>query len=100
MPAEGGTRGSLTFHPGNDDVVGWSRDSKQVAVPAARGAALSRTSRTCTRSPINGGQEQPVPTDWGYWGSYSPDGKRLAFNRHPWSGRGSTTAAATPPICG
>jgi tricorn protease len=27
--------------------------------------------------------EHPVPTDWGYWGSYSPDGGKLAFNRHP-----------------
>jgi tricorn protease len=28
-----------------------------------------------------------LPLDWGYWGSYSPDGKSLAFNRHPavWS---------------
>ena len=27
--------------------------------------------------------------DWGYWGGFSPDGKSLAFNRHPatWSRR-------------
>ena len=31
--------------------------------------------------------EKPLPVDWGYSGSYSPDGKSLAFNRHPavWS---------------
>jgi tricorn protease len=27
--------------------------------------------------------EHAVPTDWGYWGSYSPDGSKLVFNRHP-----------------
>ena len=45
--------------------------------------ARSRTSRRSTRSPIDGGQEQPLPVDWGYWGSFSPDGKSLVFNRHP-----------------
>ena len=31
--------------------------------------------------------EQPLPTDWGSWASYSPDGTKLAFTRHPgvWS---------------
>ncbi len=33
--------------------------------------------------PIDGGVEQPLPPDWGFWGSYSPDGKKFAFNRHP-----------------
>ena len=32
---------------------------------------------------IDGGLEQPLPADWGFWGSYSPDGKKFAFNRHP-----------------
>ena len=31
--------------------------------------------------------EQAIPTDWGSWGSYSPDGSKLVFSRHPgvWS---------------
>ena len=39
--------------------------------------------------PIDGGLEQPLPTDWGWSGSFSPDGKSLVFNRHPstWSRR-------------
>ena len=34
-----------------------------------------------------GGIERPVPTDWGAWASYSPDGSKMAFTRHPatWS---------------
>ncbi len=36
---------------------------------------------------VTGGQEQPLPIDWGYSGDFSPDGKQLVFNRHPatWS---------------
>src|SRR5205807_417810 len=31
--------------------------------------------------------EKPMPVDWGYWASYSPDGNSMVFNRHPatWS---------------
>ena len=37
--------------------------------------------------PAKGGQEQSMNLDWGYSGSYSPDGKSLVYNRHPavWS---------------
>src|SRR5262249_45943045 len=46
---------------------------------------------------VAGGQEQPLPLDWGFSGTFSPDGKSLAFNRHPgtWSRqhyRGSAAA--------
>ncbi len=27
--------------------------------------------------------EQPIKTDWGAWASYSPDGSKMAFTRHP-----------------
>src|ERR1035441_2325455 len=37
--------------------------------------------------PVAGGIERPTPTDWGAWASYSPDGSKMAFTRHPgtWS---------------
>ena len=36
---------------------------------------------------VDGGMEQPIRTDWGSWGSFSPDGTKLTFSRHPgvWS---------------
>ena len=36
--------------------------------------------------PLDGGLEEPLPTDWGS-GSFSPDGQNFAYNRHPavWS---------------
>ena len=63
------------------------RAASSSAPPAA--TAPSRPSRRSIRSPAKGGQEQSLNLDWGYWGSFSPDGKSLVFNRHPatWSRR-------------
>jgi tricorn protease len=82
MPAEGGEPRQLTFHSGGDTVVGWSRDGKRVVFSAARGINFPGIPNLY-EVPADGGLEQPLPTDWGYWGSYSPDGRKLAFNRHP-----------------
>ena len=82
-PAAGGTPRRLTFHTGNDDVVGWTRDSQQVVFRAVHGDGVFPNTATLYQIRIGGGQEQPLPVDWGYWGSFSPDGKSLVFNRHP-----------------
>jgi tricorn protease len=82
IPVGGGEAKQLTFNSAADNVVGWSRDSKRVVFSSARGL-LYPGSPNLYEVPIDGGLEQALPTDWGYWGSYSPDGKKLAFNRHP-----------------
>src|SRR5438105_2002597 len=86
MPAMGGPAKRLTYHSASDTVVGWSRDSKRVVFSSARGRVFPGIP-SLYEVPLEGGLEQPLPTDWGYWGSYSPDGKQFAFNRHPmvWS---------------
>jgi tricorn protease len=86
LPAEGGEAKRLTYHSAPDTVVGWTRDSKHVLFSSARGLLYPGIPNLYEVA-IDGGLEQPLPTDWGYWGSYSPDGKKLAFNRHPmvWS---------------
>ncbi|HLJ96700.1 MAG TPA: S41 family peptidase [Gemmataceae bacterium] len=86
IPAEGGEAKRLTYHSAADTVVGWTRDSKYVLFSSARGL-LYPGIPNLYQVPIDGGLEQPLPTDWGYWGSFSPDGKKFAFNRHPmvWS---------------
>jgi tricorn protease len=86
IPTEGGEAKRLTFHSAADTVVGWTRDSKKVIFNSARGH-LYPGIPNLYEVPIDSGLEEPIPTDWGYWGSYSPDGKRFAFNRHPmvWS---------------
>ena len=82
IPAEGGPARRLTFHSASDTVVGWSRDSKRVLFSSARGRVFPGIPSLYEVS-IDGGLEQPLPTDWGIYASYSPDGTRLAFNRHP-----------------
>lgn len=82
IPVEGGTARQLTYHSGNDIVVGWSPDSKKVLFQSSRGLLFPGIPNLYEVS-LEGGLERPLPTDWGYWGGYSPDGKKLVFNRHP-----------------
>jgi tricorn protease len=82
ISASGGEAKQLTFHSGGDTVVGWSRDSKRVIFSSARGI-LYPGIPNLYEVPVDGGLEMPLPTDWGTYASYSPDGRKLAFNRHP-----------------
>ncbi len=86
IPADGGEAKQLTYHSGGDIVAGWSRDSKRVIFAAARGLNFPGIPNLY-EVPVDGGLEQPLPTDWGTNGTYSSDGRRFAFNRHPavWS---------------
>ena len=65
-------------------------DARFGAVSSARPAVMAHSHRRDALSGVReGGQEQSLGLDWGYSGSYSPDGKSLVFNRHPaiWSRR-------------
>src|SRR6185437_5772047 len=86
IPAEGGEARRLTYNSAGDTVVGWTRDAKRVVFNSARGLPYPGIPSLYT-VPLDGGIEEPLPTDWGYWGSFSPDGQKLAYNRHPmvWS---------------
>jgi tricorn protease len=83
ISAAGGKPKQLTFHTANDTVIGWTPDGKQVLFSSARGKGAFPTVATLFEVPLEGGVEQPLPVDWGSWGSFSPDGKKLAFTRHP-----------------
>ena len=89
IASTGGAPRRLTYHTGADEVVGWTRDSEQVIFRASRGDGAFPSVATLYQIAAKGGQEQSLNLDWGYWGSYSPDGKSLVFNRHPatWSRR-------------
>jgi tricorn protease len=82
ISATGGAPTQLTFHSASDIVVGWTPDSKSVIFQSSRGLMYPGIPNLYTVA-IVGGLEEAMPTDWGYSGSFSPDGKRFAFNRHP-----------------
>lgn len=85
IPSEGGEAKQLTFNTANDFVVGWSRDSKRVIFNSVRGGEklVYPGTPSLWEVPITGDLETRLETDWGYWASYSPEGTKLAFNRHP-----------------
>ena len=87
IPAAGGKPRQLTFHSADDNVVGWTPDSRKILFSSVRGNGAFPTVATLFEVPLDGGTEEPLPTDWGYSASYSADGSKLAFMRHPsvWS---------------
>jgi tricorn protease len=87
IAAAGGKPRQLTFHSADDNVVGWTPDGKRILFQSTRGQGAFPSVATLYEVAAEGGMEQPLATDWGSSGSYSPDGSKLAFTRHPgvWS---------------
>ena len=97
VSVDGGIPTRLTYHPGPDQVQAFTPDSRQVLFTSARATFTTRHRQLFT-VPVSGGVETPldVPTAWR--ATYSPDGKRLAYNPNrvantQWKGyRGGTFA--------
>jgi len=87
ISATGGKPRQLTFHSADDNVVGWTPDGKNVIFSSTRGNGAFPTVATLWEVSAEGGIEKALDTDWGASASFSPDGARLAFTRHPavWS---------------
>src|SRR5690349_8139344 len=87
IAATGGKPRQLTFHSAVDNVVGWTPDGKRIVFSSMRCNGAFPTVPTLWEIPVEGRIEAPVQTDWGIWASYSPDGRKIAFTRHPapWS---------------
>ena len=79
VPAAGGTPKQLTHHSADDTVLGWSPDSKTVLFASNRAEDFAGQLYTVG---LNGGMPQNVGADMGLWASFSPDGSKLAINRH------------------
>ena len=87
ISANGGKPRQLTFHSADDTVIGWTPDGRNILFTSSRGLGVFPGVATLFQVSVDGGMEQPLTSDWGSWASYSPDGSKLAFSRHPgvWS---------------
>ncbi len=78
MSANGGVPKRLTYHPGADAAVGWTPDGKNIIFRSSRQSDSPRYTQLFTIS-TEGGLPQALPLPMAYGGSYSPDGKRFAY---------------------
>jgi len=78
IPANGGTAKQLTTHSADDTVLGWSPDSRSILFSSNRGEDFMPQLYLVG---LNGGMPWKAGTDMGVQASYSPDGKRIAYNQ-------------------
>ena len=78
IPSGGGNAKQLTSHSADDIVLGWSADSRSVLFSSNRGEDFMPQLYLVS---TEGGMPWKAGTDMGVQASYSPDGKRLAYNQ-------------------
>ena len=77
VAATGGVPKRMTYHPDADRVVGWTPDGKGILFRSTR-LSYSRYTQLFTVS-TEGGLPEVLPLPMAYNGSYSADGKRMAY---------------------
>lgn len=77
IPADGGPAKQLTNHSSDDLMLGWAPDSQAVLFSSNRGEDFAAQLYLVK---IDGGMPWRAGTDMGVQASYSPDGKRIAYN--------------------
>ena len=77
MPSGGGAAKQLTSHSSDDLMLGWSPDSKAVLFSSNRGEDFAAQLYLVK---IEGGMPWKAGPDMGVQASYSPDGRRIAYN--------------------
>ena len=77
MPAEGGVPKRLTWHPADDAAIGWTPDGKRILFCSSRATAADGAKFFTVA--MEGGFPEELPLPIAIEGSFSPDGKRLAY---------------------
>lgn len=75
----GGDIKRVTFHPGNDEVVGWHPVTNKILFRSTR-RSFQRFDRLFLISPDGTGLEELILNEAAQ-GSFSPDGKKIAYNK-------------------
>lgn len=82
VPAAGGQPKRLSYHPGVDYVRGWTADGRNVIFGSSRGTLPTPGANSFFRLwtvAVSGGMPAMLPMPRAFTGSYSPDGKRMAY---------------------
>ncbi len=77
IPAGGGTAKQLTSHSADDTVLGWTPDGRGVLFTSQRGEDFMAVLYVVS---VAGGMPWRAGPDMGNQASFSPDGKRIAYN--------------------
>ncbi len=77
IPATGGVPRRLTYHPSPDFAIGWTPDGKNILFASQRNS-FARFTRLFT-IPAQGGFPAEVPLPMAEFGSFSPEGGKLAY---------------------
>lgn len=80
VSADGGEPTRLTWHPSSAYVRGWTPDGDRVLYASARASAPTSYNKLWTVS-AEGGPATLVSEQWGFDGSFSPNGRHIAIDR-------------------
>jgi tricorn protease len=99
---DGGAPKRLTWHPSSDIVSGWSADGKRVLFASPREVLNNRSNQLYEVS-VDGGYEKQVMKAVAFEGSWSADGKQLAYRPYNAayagaSGWRQSRGGTTPPV--
>src|SRR5262245_21681618 len=79
VPTAGGDPKRLTYHPGLDRVRGWKPDGKSIIFASNRTGTPQQSYMQLWTISVDGGLPEMLPLPRAFYGAYSPDGARLAY---------------------